>query len=350
MTNFANNIVKGGVAPYNNMASYDPLQMGLNDQFKDSKVISGFEDMNKPCNFKVQQSQIVSGGAKKRKYKNKKGGDIFKDLTTSDLYNTTYLGNTQAYAPLNIANIDERGTNFAIDKSQFGGIKKNNNKQNNKKQNNNKKGGDIFKDLTTSDLYNTTYLGNTQAYAPLNIANIDERGTNFAIDKSQFGGIKKNNNKKQNNKKRINKKKGGDIFSDVSLSDILNNKYLGNTQPYTPLNVANIDERGTNFAIDRSQFGGKNIKILKNKNKTINKFFHQMIVKSYYDFKKNKIYGGDNSFQSGLADLLMNSFNEKGDVLPNSAHYNTAYLNNSNPFKLNEPQRVYVTLKSNFSL
>jgi hypothetical protein len=283
MTNFANNIVKGGVAPYNNMASYDPLQMGLNDQFKDSKVISGFEDMNKPCNFKVQQSQIVSGGAKKRKYKNKKGGDIFKDLTTSDLYNTTYLGNTQAYAPLNIANIDERGTNFAI-------------------------------------------------------------------DKSQFGGIKKNNNKKQNNKKRINKKKGGDIFSDVSLSDILNNKYLGNTQPYTPLNVANIDERGTNFAIDRSQFGGKNIKILKNKNKTINKFFHQMIVKSYYDFKKNKIYGGDNSFQSGLADLLMNSFNEKGDVLPNSAHYNTAYLNNSNPFKLNEPQRVYVTLKSNFSL
>lgn len=256
---------KGGVSSYDDPSSYDPSIIGLNKQFPcKTNVVNGFNPLDTPETYNYQQSMVVGGR------KNKSRGGV---------------------APY------ERYINY-----------------------------DDILDVRHLEL-------SKKKYEPLDPGQIDERGTNFAL--STEGGMKRRN------------KKGGNLFTNVSMRDLYTVDHLGHKDEYKPLNITNLDERGTNFALQQENktSGGGHIK---NK-KLIDKYIHKILIKSFNDYKNKRMHGGSsNPNSSFLGDLLVNSFKGKNEGLLKTAMFNDKYLGNDKPHSINEPTKIYTSLQSNF--
>lgn len=273
--------LKGGVASYDNPSSYDPLIIGLNEQFPcNTSVINGFNPMDSKDTFNYQQSSIIGGNKKKR------GGvaPYEKYNNMNDYMDTRYLnignGKTE-WKPVDPGNMDFRQTNFALSiptstTKKTGGKSK-------------KGGSSLFNNVSSQDLYTTTFLGNTNKYKALDVGNLETRGTNFALQLQKTNGGKKS-------------KKGGSIY--------INNDII------------------------------------------IQRFIHKILLKSYQHYKKNNggnldISSGNNS--SFLGNLLVNSLKDTSD--PNSTSigiFNNKYLGNDTKFTIKQPQKITGHVQSNF--
>lgn len=270
---------RGGTpASYDNSGSYDPKIYELNDQFNcGTHNITGFNEQNTFATYNNEQKHIV-GGKKK-----KKGGvapyEKYVDYEDVIHYNDNDLGITKKYKHMQPDNIDDEVTYFALEQ-------------------------------------NSGLPPNT---------------------KTTTGGKKKKH------------KKGGSTANEVTIQDIFNIDFLGNKTPYKPLNIENIEERGTNFALQTEvTYGGKarNNKKLK----IIRNFFEKTIKKSYAHYKKSRMSGGSEE-EPFLTTLLVDSFkaNNTNNAPVTPAHFNTKHIENYKGFQLKEPQKITATHKSNFS-
>lgn len=204
------------------------------------------------------------------------------------------------------------------------------------------KGGMAFIDSASScDKYKMCNVNDikfaTDYYHPKEFINLEDRPTNFALNKNYIGGKNKrkitkdtkDTKDKTDKSKKKTIKKGGYNTSIDNLYDLKNLDYK---RSYQSKELLNLDDRPTNFALSYS-YGGSKTTYSKKKEKTLKNLFFKLLEKSYLNYKSSITYkgGGDNIKSEFLANLN-----------------NTENLKYDTEFSIKPLNKIYYAPKSNF--
>ena len=197
----------------------------------------------------------------------------------------------------------------------------------------NLKGGMAFIDSSSScDKYKMCNVNDikfaTDYYHPKEFINLEDRPTNFALNKNYIGGKNKRGDSKNDSKngskncgkngskngsKKKSIKKGG--YDKLNIADLYDIKNLDYKKQFQSSDLINLDDRPTNFAIKNGVYGGSKTTYSKKKEKTLKDLFYKLLEKSYLNYKSSIIYkgGGTYNFDSNFIASINNTENLKYD-------------------------------------